>query len=212
MTRGKRQESGPGTRRCIATGKPVDPAGMIRFVVSPEDEIVPDILGKLPGRGIWVSAQAEALERAERRNLFPKAAGRKVRVAPGFRGRVESSLVKRIVELISLARKSGGAVAGFERAKAALETGKAGVLIQASDGSPRQLGKLRPGEKGEGVSCLSAEELGRAFGRESATHVALHNGNLASLVIREAARLSALRQSPESPGGAAKPERKRVSI
>jgi len=51
-------------RRCIASGKVQPTTGMIRFVVGPESEIVPDVLGKLPGRGIWITAERAALEKA----------------------------------------------------------------------------------------------------------------------------------------------------
>ena len=56
-------ENGP-ERKCIATGDVQPKFGLIRFVVGPDDQIVPDILGKLPGRGIYVSADRAALEKA----------------------------------------------------------------------------------------------------------------------------------------------------
>jgi len=55
------EETGP-LRRCISTGESLEVARMIRFVVGPEDRLVPDIAGKLPGRGIWVSANRKAIE------------------------------------------------------------------------------------------------------------------------------------------------------
>ena len=45
-------------RMCVATRtvRPVD--DMIRFVVGPDGEAVPDLKRKLPGRGVWVTATA----------------------------------------------------------------------------------------------------------------------------------------------------------
>ena len=57
---------------------------MIRFVVGPDAQIVPDILGKLPGRGIWVSADKEPLKRRRRKNLFARSAKQPVTVPDGL--------------------------------------------------------------------------------------------------------------------------------
>src|SRR3984885_6722487 len=70
---GDDDETGP-LRRCIASGERLDPEGMIRFVVGPEDRLVPDVAGKLPGRGIWVSADRDRLRQAVAKHLFARAA------------------------------------------------------------------------------------------------------------------------------------------
>ena len=76
-----------------------------------------------------------------------------------------------------------------------LTKGQARVLIQASDGSERGKTKLRAPEGKNGfIGCLTAQELGLAFGRERAIHVALSSGGLTSRVIEEAARLAGLRE------------------
>ena len=51
-------------RRCIVTGEVQPRAGLIRFVASPEGEVVPDLAEKLPGRGFWVLAERAALDKA----------------------------------------------------------------------------------------------------------------------------------------------------
>ena len=207
MTRGGRdkdRDDGP-ERRCIATGRSQPATGLIRFVVGPGNEIVPDIVGKLPGRGIWVSADRAALETAVRKGHFPRAARAKVSVPADLAQRVEQLLARRVIELLSMARKAGDAVAGFEKTKAALATGEAVALIQAADGSERGKTKLRPppGENTH-VTCLSAAEIGLAFGREHVIHAALMTGGLATRVVEEASRLAGLRQGSGSPGTAEK--------
>ena len=183
-------------RKCIATGQVRPKALLIRFVVGPDAEIVPDIAGKLPGRGIYVSSRKAALEKAVKKGLFPRAAKGAVQVPDDLVGKVEAGLVSRVVELISLARKSGHAVAGFEKAKTWLEKGQARVLLQASDGSERGKDKLRPPKgKGAFVGVLTADELGLAFGRENVIHCALSTGGLTDLVVEEAARLKGLRDA-----------------
>ena len=85
MTRGgqKKRPEEP-ERRCIATGQSQPKAGLIRFVVGPEGQIVPDLLGKLPGRGIYVTASRRALEKAVTKGLFARAAREPVEVPVGM--------------------------------------------------------------------------------------------------------------------------------
>jgi predicted RNA-binding protein YlxR (DUF448 family) len=196
MGRGGRRDAGEAPeRRCIVTGEVQPKAGLVRFVVGPGDEVVPDILGRLPGRGLWVSADRAALEKAAAKGLFSRAARGPAKVPEGLVALVEAQLARRLVELISLARKSGGAVAGFEKVKEWLVSGRAALLVQASDGSPRERARLRPpGGEGTLVDCLTAGELGLAFGRERVIHGALAAGGVTSRVVEEAARLSGLRE------------------
>lgn len=195
MTRGGRESDQEGPeRRCIVLGESSAKAGLIRFVISPEGQVVPDILARLPGRGIYVSADRKALEKAAAKGLFARAAKAPVKVPEGLPDLIEVQLVRRVVDLISLARKAGDAVTGFEKVKDWLVNGKAVVLIQASDGSVRGKSKLRPPEgSGLFIGCLTAGELGLSFGREHAIHGALSAGGLTKRVVEEAARLAGLR-------------------
>lgn len=181
-------------RRCIVTGGTGPKAGLIRFVVGPEGQVVPDVLGRLPGRGIWVSAERAAIEKAAAKGLFARAAKRPVSVPQDLADEVEAALARRVVELVSLARKAGDAVAGFEKVKDWLSKGKAAVLLQASDGSERGKAKLYPPPGNDSfVGCLTGREMGLAFAREHAIHGALAAGGLATRVVEEAAKLARLR-------------------
>ncbi len=99
------------------------------------------------------------------------------------------------MHLISLARKAGQAVAGYEKVKDWLIKEQAVVLIQSSDGSERGKSKLRPPPPGRDrfIGVLTANELGLAFGRENVIHGALAAGGLTSRVVEEAAKLRGLR-------------------
>jgi predicted RNA-binding protein YlxR (DUF448 family) len=195
VTRGGRtKERGEPERRCIVTRESGPKAGLIRFVIGPEDEILPDVTERLGGRGIWVSADREALDKAVAKGLFARASRRSVKVPPDLTDRVEALIAARLVELIGLGRKAGQAFAGREKTREALLGGKAALLIQAADGSAREKAELRPPE-GEDtlVTCLSGRELGLAFGRDSVIHAAMLAGGLADRVKREALRLAGLR-------------------
>jgi predicted RNA-binding protein YlxR (DUF448 family) len=195
MTRGGRDnEQDEPERRCIVTGETGPKAGLIRFAVGPEGQVVPDVLGRLPGRGFYVCADRKAIEKAATKGLFARAAKRPVLVPEGLADLVEAQIARRVVDLISLARKAGDAVTGFEKVKEWLVKGTAVVLIQASDGSERGKSKLRPPEKtGHFIGCLTAGELGLSFGREHAIHGALSAGGLTQRVVEEAAKLAGLR-------------------
>ncbi len=187
-------------RKCIATGAVQAKSGMIRFAVSPDGMVVPDLLGKLPGRGIWVTADRSALERAIDKRLFARSAKQAVEIPEGLLTLVEDGLARRVVDGISLARKAGLAVAGFEKVKSWLFSGEARVLIQASDGSQRGKTKLRPPEETGGfIGCLSGSELGLAFGREHVIHGALAGGGLTKRVVEDAAKLSGVRKLDGGP-------------
>ncbi|SET43999.1 RNA-binding protein [Paracoccus homiensis] len=180
-------------RRCIVTGEVQPKAGLIRFVVGPDESIVPDLTEKLPGRGIWVAADRAAIDKAAAKGLFARAARAKVTVPADLSDLVEAGLAKRVVELVSLARKTGRAVAGFEKVKGWLAEGRAKVLLQASDGSERGKGKLWTPTGGRWFGCLTASELGLSFGRDHVIHGALAAGGLTDKVILEAGRLTGLR-------------------
>ncbi len=191
---GRRKDRSTPERRCIVTGEVRPKRELLRFVVGPDGVIVPDVLEKLPGRGIWVLADRKALEEAIRRKLFSRAARMQVEIPEGIADEVEKQLARRVIDLIALARKAGLAVTGYEKVKGWLESGRARVLIQASDGSERGKSRLRPPEGGNGhIGILSARELGLAFGRENVIHGALASGGLTTRVVEEAERLKGLR-------------------
>lgn len=196
MARGgrARKEVGEPERRCIVSRRTLPKGDLLRFVVGPDGTLVPDMAGKLPGRGIWVSADRAALEKAVAKGLFPRAAKEPVKVPTDLVDRVEALVVRLLVERLALARKAGQAVAGREKTLDALRSGAAALLLQAADGSPREAAGLRPpaGEQTR-ITCLSATELGMAFGRDRVIHAAVLAGGLADRASTEALRLSGIR-------------------
>ncbi|WP_282061186.1 RNA-binding protein [Roseobacter litoralis] len=187
-------------RKCIATGEVQPKYGLVRFVVGPDSEVVPDILGKLPGRGMYVSADRASLEKAVSKGLFSRSAKQPVKVAETLVGEVETQLARRVVDLISLQRKAGRAVAGFEKVKNWLQMEEAEVLIQAVDGSGRGKSKLSTPHYGSYIGWLTADELGLAFGRQTVIHGALASGGLTQRVVEEAQRLKGVRVKEDGRG------------
>ena len=202
MTRGGREkETEIAERRCLVTGEVQPKAGLIRFVLGPDSMVVPDLAEKLPGRGFWLTADRVVIERAVAKGLFSRGAKAPAKPPEGLVELLEAGLARRVVDLVSLGRKSGRAVAGFEKVKDWLAAGRVKVLLQASDGSERGKGRLWTPEGARWFGCLTASELGLAFGRDHVIHSALSRGGLADKIIRDAGRLNGLRGNrPSGPG------------
>jgi uncharacterized protein len=191
---GDDDETGP-LRRCIASGERLDPEGMIRFVVGPEDRLVPDVAGKLPGRGFWVSADRDRLQQAVTKHLFARAARRTVKVDPDLAELVERLVERQCLDMIGLAKRAGAAVAGFDKVEAMLRKAPVGVLVEAIDGAAdgrEKLRRLAPGAPV--VSLFPAAMLAGAMGRDGiVVHVAIARGKLAQRLVAASDRLAGLR-------------------
>jgi uncharacterized protein len=176
------------------TGAVGERGQLLRFVVGPEGDVVPDVAARLPGRGLWLTPRRDIVERAVAKRLFARGAGRMVAIAPGLADRVEALLVQRLVDAIGLTRRAGAAVAGFEKVGEVLRAGKAGLLLAAIDGADDGRRKLRGlGRELPVAVVLTAAELGRAFGRDRVVHAALSRGPLLDRVLSEARRLAGFR-------------------
>lgn len=187
------QQDGP-VRRCIVTGVVCRTEEMVRFVVGPGGIVTPDVVGRLPGRGFWLSARRDAVKTACEKNLFSKAAKARVDVPPDLEGEIERQLARRCQDLLGFARRAGEVAAGFEKASARIRSGRVGLLVEAVDGAPggqAKLASLAPGIPRVGV--LNAEELGAALGRDFAVHVVVDAGAIAEKLRCELARLRGFR-------------------
>ena len=184
-------------RRCIASGEVRDKHRLLRFVVGPDGGLVPDPVGRLPGRGLWLSPRRDMLEKACARNLFAKAAKASVRVPDDLLERTEGALRRRFLELLGLANRAGQAVAGFQKVKARLAANEAALLVHAvdaaEDGRRKIVGLARARQPDLPVVALfTATELGRALGRDNAVHLVVLPGGLAERLEAEAHRLAGL--------------------
>jgi predicted RNA-binding protein YlxR (DUF448 family) len=175
------------------TGESGPKPGLVRFVAGPDDMVYPDLAGKLPGRGFYVTADRGALEKAVAKRMFSKGAKRQVQAPDGLIDLVEAGLLRRVQDAIAMARKAGQAVSGYEKVRAMLDRGEAQVLLQAADGSDRGKGKLSTPQGGKWIGFLTADELGLAFGRDRTIHASVAAGTLARRIVEEAARLEGIR-------------------
>jgi predicted RNA-binding protein YlxR (DUF448 family) len=189
----KAGQTGP-LRRCLVTGDRGDRSFLLRFVIGPSGELVPDIAARLPGRGWWLSPRRDIVEQAVAKRVFARAAHRSVAVPVGFANHIEALLVQRCIDAVGLARRAGLAVAGFERVVGAIRSGKAAVLLAALDGAEGGRRKLFGRGRDLPLVCvLTAAEIGTAFGREHAVNASLGAGPLASRLVVDAMKLAGFR-------------------
>jgi len=191
-------ESGP-LRRCIVTGERLAKETMVRCVVGPDGVIVPDVGAALPGRGLWLTSRRDIVATAVKKRAFDRAARRSVTIPADLADRIEMLLVQRCREAVGLARRSGKAVAGFEKVGQAIRKGGVGLLLAASDGAHDGRHKVAAMAPGLPVmDRLNAAELGAAFGRDHVVHGAIGTGALAARLQVDAARLAGFRASADT--------------
>lgn len=187
LDNGPRTERSATMRMCAVSRevKPIDE--LIRFVVSPEGQIVPDLKRKLPGRGMWLSASRQTVAEAIRRHQFSKAFKRELRTPQTLPADIEALLVRSVMEALGIAAKAGQIVAGFGKVESALREGTVEVLIHASDGAADGIRKLdtlarqNAGNRGTKpqipvITALKSIELDLALTRSNVIHAALLAG------------------------------------
>jgi len=186
-------------RRDIVSGEILPENRLLRFVAGPDGTVVPDVAAKLPGRGLWVEATKDAVNKAVEKKLFARAAKAQVTADADLAARAEKALVARILGDLGIARRSGALVLGFDNVLRALESPKPPkVLIEAYDGSPDGKRKLYAAAHRLELACvvietLTSAELGLALGRENVIHAAVQPRGLADRLILDAERLSGFR-------------------
>lgn len=193
-----REANADRERRDLVSRQVMDESRLLRFVAGPDGSVAPDLARRLPGRGLWVEARRAAVDEAARRNLFARAAKAPLKPAPDLADTVERLLVRRCLEQLGLARREGVLISGFEKAAAALRSGRAAWLIEAADGSAdgrRRLLALAGHANPPVSACgaFTAEDLGLALGLENAIHAVLLKGGRADRWTLEAGRLAGFR-------------------
>ena len=220
LDNGPRTDRSATMRMCAVTRavRPIDE--LIRFVVAPSGEVVPDLKRKLPGRGMWVSASHRAVAEAVRRNHFSKAFKRELRVTPKLVSDTEALLVRGAVEALAMAAKAGQVVSGFSKVEGALAqrqaAGPVKALIHASDGAADGIRKLdavarqNAGNSEESpelpvVTSLTSEQLDLALGRSNVIHAALLAGPASKTFLSRSQLLVRYRMADDdkAPGNAA---------
>lgn len=186
-------------RRCIVTGDHDGGANLIRFALSPDGVVTPDVAAKLPGRGAWVRADRASVEMAAKKGAFARAFKAPARAPEGLSDTVEFLLARRSLDQLGMAQRAGAIAVGATQVEAAIRARPALLLIEAADGAEEGREKLMSlhiglwGRPPAAVGCFNAADLGVALGRERVIHACLLQERLASVWAAEIGRLSGFR-------------------
>ena len=202
------RKGGPGAERLCAVSREVRPVDeLIRFVVGP-DGVVPDLKRKLPGRGLWITADRTTLKDAVAKNVFARGFKRDIRVTPELVELTERLLVRAALDALAIAGKSGLVAAGFAKAEAAIIHDDVVGLIHAADAGTDGVAKLdgalrrRPdGDKVPIIAIFTTAQLDLALGRSNVVHAALLAGPANDTFLARMERLGRFRSGKPVEGG-----------
>lgn len=172
-------------RTCIVTRQAGDESTLVRFARGPDGRVVPDLKRKLPGRGAWVSCKRSLVAEAAAKGLFSRGFGTKSEAPADLADQVGRLLRSASLSYVSLAKKAGQALAGFDKVEAMVKGGEVGVLLHALEAAAdgcRKLDRLvvAPAEI---LKVFTLDELDLAFGRSNVIHAAVKKGALAQQLV-----------------------------
>jgi predicted RNA-binding protein YlxR (DUF448 family) len=185
-------------RTCLATREVVPIEQMIRFVAAPDGSVVPDLSRNLPGRGAWVTASREAIEKAIAQKAFSRAFRGKGAADQKLVALVEHLIERSALEALSLANKAGRIVTGNAKVESAILADKALAVFHSSDGAAdgkRKLdGLLRRfeaegGAKRPSLTLFTGSQMDLALGRPNVVHAALLAGPASGGFLERSLRL-----------------------
>lgn len=187
-------------RQCIVTRERGEPDALIRFVADPDGRIVPDLKGRLPGRGVWVGARRALVEQALKKKLFARALKMQVSADPGLPDLIDRLLAQACLGLLGLARKAGQVATGAEQVDRAIRSKAAGVVVQAADAAPDGCRKVRAAltasrQSGQvpRVAAFTSDELSLALGLPNVVHAAVLAGRHGEAFHRAALKVARYR-------------------
>jgi len=187
-------------RMCVATREVKPVADMIRFVVGPDGEAVPDLKRKLPGRGVWVTATQDALSEAIKRKALLRGFKQQVRLPADLVTRTGQLLERAVLDALAMAGKAGLVAAGFARVEKALAREAVVALLHAVEASPDGIRKLEAAQRRSPqggpivvIGCLASAQLDLALGRPNVVHAALLAGAASDTFLARLRRLERFR-------------------
>jgi uncharacterized protein len=198
----KEGEGGGATipvRTCIVERERKERPFLLRFVLSPQDEVVPDLKGSLPGRGVWVTASKKSVADAVKRRAFQRAFRKPVSVNDNFPLEVEQLFKRSALERLSICNKAGLLVVGFSKVEEALRRGELVALLHADTAAPD--GRLKLDRKLEASSSgkefiepenrFTSAEISLAAGSTGVIHAGLREGGATRAFLKALDRLKA---------------------
>ena len=181
-------------RKCIVNRQSIDRGELLRFVLGPsslngdDNNVVPDLKENLPGRGVWVTGNKASVEEAIKKKLFSRGFKAPCKVADDLPQMIEMLFEKKCLSTLSLAKKAGQVVTGFDKVYSAISKTTLEVLIQASDGAEN--GQIKLQKKfsavfvdGLTIKLFTSAQMDMAFGSTNVIHAAITHGNMTQNVL-----------------------------
>jgi predicted RNA-binding protein YlxR (DUF448 family) len=194
-------------RTCIVTRQNADPDRLIRFVAAPDSTVVADLKRKLPGRGCWVTADREHVEKAAAKKLFARALRAGVVVPPDLGAQVDRLLAKSALGALGLARKAGKVALGAAKVESSVRSGAAALVLhafEAADDGVRKITQARKatvhlgGPEIQAHKLFAESEMGLALGSTNVIHAAVLAGDAGTAAVKRIEALDRYRGgSPE---------------
>ncbi|MGE0611780.1 MAG: RNA-binding protein [Hyphomicrobiales bacterium] len=192
------EETTGDTHRLCAFTRERRPVGdLLRFVAGADGSVVPDLKGRLPGRGVWITCARDTVAEAARKNVFARSLKQPVRPGPDLAGLVERLLAEDAVARLALANKAGDIAFGFTGVETAVSRGRAVALLHAAeaaeDGRRKLDGRFRACGGAEILSSLNSAQLGLALGRTNVLHAAVTGGGAGTRLLGALRKLERFR-------------------
>lgn len=202
-------------RMCIVTRHTGSVDDLIRFVLGPDQQVVPDLKRKLPGRGCWVTAERQVLEKAISKNHFSRGLKAKAIVSSDLADTVDLLLGRDLLGMIGMARKAGQIVSGATKVDQAVRSTDAIAVFHALDASAdgvRKIDKARKwrqftfddDEEIPAFRLFSAHEMENLLGLDNLIHLAALAGQAGEGVVKRAMMLSRYRNGAGAKQGGAR--------
>jgi predicted RNA-binding protein YlxR (DUF448 family) len=192
MTRQKSQEK--PQRSCLACRQTREKNLLLRFVLSPNGEVVPDIESRLPGRGAYTCVSDHCLRAALKQRQFGRAFKREViTLAPDEMSEQISGIMHgRILGYLGLANRAGKVISGGSMVSDAIRGGhKPGLILLAQDVSEGIGDKLVTLAAVNRVACIQVllkEDFGAILGKAPRSAVAIRAGGFVGQLMHEIER------------------------
>ncbi|WP_332065344.1 RNA-binding protein [Bartonella sp. CB189] len=196
-------------RTCIVTRKNASAKVLIRFVIGPNNQIVPDLKSNLPGRGVWISAHHSVIEEAIKQKAFKKSFKTDVEVASNLAHIVDTLLLKAALGSLSMMRKAGAVITGATKVDAAIRSGQVALVLHAKEATEDGKRKIsqaiysvqqQMGRSIKTISLFTNDEMKMAFGSNPVVHAALLNTKATEEFLKTIHKLIAYRdEKPSKP-------------
>jgi uncharacterized protein len=181
-------------RTCLGCRQALDRDKLVRYVISPQREIVIDYRGRLPGRGAYTHVDASCILAAIKRRQFDRAFEGVARTptAEELLDLLAVQIQERIMNLLGIARKSGNVISGSQRVIEALRASDQVAVVLIADDISAAIGdKVAAKAEEKGVSCIQLfgkDRMGQQIGKGERSVIALRVSTLSDTLKSELIR------------------------